>query len=84
MDRTSFSIRTYSLYLFLMGALLVLVPNLLLSFFGFAETTEIWIRVLGLFTFTTGIYYFYSSVHHQAALHLHVFLWDDHLFLYVE
>lgn len=69
MNQTSLSIRIYSFYLFLMGTILVLTPNLLLTLFGFAETSEIWIRMLGLFTFTTGIYYFYSSLHNQTAFY---------------
>jgi hypothetical protein len=67
MSRTAFSIRIYSFYLFLMGAGMIFIPNLLLGIFGFAETTEIWIRMLGLFTFTTGIYYFQSAAHEQTA-----------------
>ncbi|MFC4233224.1 hypothetical protein ACFOW1_15085 [Parasediminibacterium paludis] len=69
MTQTAISIRVYSFYLFLMGLGLVLVPNLLLHWFGFADTKDIWIRMLGLFTFTTGIYYFYASAHHQMAFY---------------
>ena len=69
MDKTSLSIRIYSFYLFLMGAGMVLIPNFLLSIFQFEETKEIWIRMLGLFTFTTGIYYFYSSAYNQVAFY---------------
>lgn len=67
MRRTIITIRTYSFYLFLMGSGMMIMPNFLLSIFGFAENKEIWIRVLGLFTFTTGFYYFYSSLHKQEA-----------------
>jgi hypothetical protein len=52
-----------------MGSGMVFIPNFLLNVFGFVETTEIWIRMLGLFTFTTGIYYFYSSAHNQQAFY---------------
>jgi len=69
MDKSSLSIRVYSFYLFLMGLGLISVPNFLLSFLGFPTTIEIWIRMLGLFTFTTGIYYFYSSAHNQFAFY---------------
>jgi hypothetical protein len=48
MSKIAFTIRVYSFYLFLMGLGMMLIPNLLLSLFGFAETTEIWIRMLGL------------------------------------
>lgn len=50
-----------------MGLGMMFIPNLLLTIFGFAQTNEIWIRMLGLFTFTTGIYYFYSATHDQQA-----------------
>jgi hypothetical protein len=69
MSKTAFTIRIYSFYLFLMGAGMIIIPNILLSLFGFPNTTEIWIRMLGLFTFTTGIYYFYSSAHEQTAFY---------------
>jgi hypothetical protein len=65
MSLTASTIRFYSFYLFLMGAGMVLVPNLLLGILGFQPTSEIWIRVLGLFTFTVGIYYYHSSLHEQ-------------------
>ena len=69
MNNTSFSIRMYSFYLFLMGAALVIIPNKLLALFNFAPTSEIWIKMLGLFTFTTGIYYFYASANQQLAFY---------------
>ena len=67
MTKTAFSVRIYSFYLFLMGMALMIIPNILLELFGFSPTNEIWIRMLGLFTFTTGIYYFYSSANNQTA-----------------
>ncbi|MGL1701436.1 hypothetical protein ACSTH3_00135, partial [Vibrio parahaemolyticus] len=69
MTKISLTIRVYSFYLFLMGAGMVIIPNTLLGIFQFAETKEIWIRMLGLFTFTTGIYYYYSSLHDQEAFY---------------
>jgi len=65
MEKTAFSIRVYSFYLFGMGLALMCAPNLLLSILSLPETTEIWIRILGLFTFTTGIYYFIASMQNQ-------------------
>ena len=67
MSKTAFTIRIYSFYLFIMGLGMVLFPSTILPMFGFPATTEIWIKILGLFTFTTGIYYFYSSAHEQLA-----------------
>jgi hypothetical protein len=66
-SKTAFTIRVYSFYLFLMGVGMMIIPNGILPIFGFAPTQEIWIRMLGLFTFTAGIYYLYSSLHEQTA-----------------
>jgi uncharacterized membrane protein len=52
-----------------MGLGMIIIPNLLLGFFGYPETKEIWIRMLGLLAFTTGIYYFHSSAHNQTAFY---------------
>lgn len=67
MSKTAFTVRVYSYYLFLLGAALMLIPNVILPLFGFAATSEIWIRMLGLFTCTAGIYYFQSAAHEQTA-----------------
>lgn len=67
MSKAANSIFFYSLYLFMMGLAMMIIPNHLLDVFGLEHTTEIWIKVLGLFTFTTGIYYYYSSRHEQLA-----------------
>jgi hypothetical protein len=67
MTNAAISIRFYSFYLFAMGAGMLLVPNILLSLLGFPTTTEVWIRMLGLFTLVTGIYYWYAAAHEQTA-----------------
>ncbi len=67
MSKVATTIFVYSFYLFLMGLGMMLIPNTLLALFGFLPTTEVWIRVLGLFTFTTGIYYFQAARHEQTA-----------------
>lgn len=65
MSKVARTLCIYSIYLFFMGACLVVVPNLLLGMLGFQLTSDIWIRLLGLFTFTVGFYYFQSSRHEQ-------------------
>jgi hypothetical protein len=68
-SKTALTIRIYSFYLFLMLVGMVFIPKILFGIFGFTETTEIWIRMLGLFTFATGIYYFLSSAHEQTVFY---------------
>ncbi|WP_338814916.1 hypothetical protein V9L05_06945 [Bernardetia sp. Wsw4-3y2] len=67
MSKAALSIFVYSFYLFLMGLGMIIIPNILLGLFGFEPTHEVWIRMLGVFTFTTGIYYFQSSRNEQNA-----------------
>ena len=61
-SRAAFSLKAFGVYLLGLGAILTLVPNLLLTTFGFAATEEIWIRVLGVVVFNIGIYYWYAGV----------------------
>jgi hypothetical protein len=61
MSKIAASIYIYGFYLLLMGLGLIIIPNLVLETFGFEKTTEIWILMLGLFTLTVAIYYFYSA-----------------------
>ena len=55
------SILVYSVYLFGLGATLLLVPNLPLPIFGLAEANEVWIRVLGMTVV------FFASFYYVAA-----------------
>jgi hypothetical protein len=65
MTKAARTVFVYSLYLFTMGAGLLVLPNVLLPLFGFEKTTEVWVRLLGLFTFVVGIYYLLSALHEQ-------------------
>lgn len=48
MDKASRSVFVFGIYLALLGLGLVLVPNALLTLFGFKPTTEAWIRIVGM------------------------------------
>ena len=48
MDNASRSVFVFGIYLALLGLGLVLIPNPLLTLFGFKPTTEVWIRIVGL------------------------------------
>jgi hypothetical protein len=61
MTKSAFSARVFAVYLFLLGPVLVLVPNLLLSLFGIAPANEVWIRVVGLLAFCLGVYIWVSA-----------------------
>ena len=63
MSKSAFSSRVFAVYLFFVGAVFVVAPNLLLSIFGIAPSTEVWIRVVGVIAFNIGIYAWVSANH---------------------
>jgi len=56
------SILVFGVYLLLLGALLVLAPNVLLGLFRIAPTTEVWIRVVGMLVMILGAYYSLAAI----------------------
>ena len=57
MRSSAFTIKAFGVYILLTGLGLLLTPSLILGLFGFAPTTEIWIRVLGALAIVLGYYY---------------------------
>lgn len=51
------SVFVFGVYLGLLGATLMIAPNLLLTIFGFPPPDEPWIRVAGLLAALIGYYY---------------------------
>jgi hypothetical protein len=62
MSHAAFTIKAFAVYLVGLGALLLCVPQFMLSLFGFAPATDPWIRVLGVVVFNLGFYYWYAGV----------------------
>jgi len=67
MTSTAKSIFYYSFYMMAMGLCLLFIPNLILSIFGFPPTNDIWIRILGLLSFSAGMLYFYCGRTNQTG-----------------
>jgi hypothetical protein len=61
MSRAALSMKIFAFYVLAMGAILVAAPNLVLGIFGL-ETTEVWVRVVGVLAFNIGIYYWAAAV----------------------
>ena len=61
MSKAAFSVFVFSIYLFLLGLILLIVPNALLLPFGFPETTDVWVRVVGMLVLILGLYYSTSA-----------------------
>jgi hypothetical protein len=70
MGRTSAAARSvlvFGLYLLVVGALLLLVPDAVLKVLGLRRTHEPWIRILGTVTCYVGIYYLVAARHEMTA-----------------
>jgi hypothetical protein len=67
-SKPAFTVKAFGIYLLLFGAGLVLVPNLLLPMFGMSQTTEVWIRVVGVLAFVIGVYYWYAAKSEATAI----------------
>jgi hypothetical protein len=67
MSKSAFSSKVFSIYLFIVGAALVIAPNTLLSIFQIAPTSEVWIRVVGVVAFNIGIYAWVASKHEDKS-----------------
>ena len=61
MSKAAFTLKAFAVYLFAVGPLLLLAPNLLLNALRHPETREVWIRVLGVVVFNLGIYYWFAA-----------------------
>jgi hypothetical protein len=57
MNKAALSVRVFGIYLIVLGAWLLLAPNVLLRLFGMAATDEVWIRVVGMLVGFLGTYY---------------------------
>jgi hypothetical protein len=53
----------FGIYVAIVGAGFLVIPNVLLPIFRFDKTNEVWIRVLGLIVGLVGYYYINAAVH---------------------
>ena len=68
MSRAARSVFVFAVYLWIIGALLVVVPNVLLSLLFMPETHEVWIRVIGVLALILGYYYYTAAKGELTAL----------------
>ena len=61
MSKSAFSLRVFSLYMLIVGVVLIADPNWLLALFGVPETREVWIRIVGMLMLVIGFIDFMAS-----------------------
>lgn len=62
-SRAAFSAQIFAVYLFVLGPVLLIAPNFLLSLFRLPVTSEVWIRVIGLLAFNIGVFAWVAAKH---------------------
>ncbi|MBW8901619.1 MAG: hypothetical protein JF619_26660 [Massilia sp.] len=67
MSRSAFSAKVFAIYLFVVSPVLVFAPNVLLTMFGIAPTSEVWIRVVGVIAFNLGVYAWVATRHEDKS-----------------
>ena len=58
MSRAARTVYVFAIYLALLALTLLLAPNVPLRFFGLPETTEVWVRVVGMLLGFLALYYY--------------------------
>ena len=61
MSRAAKSLLVFGIYLCGLGLILLIVPNLILQFFGVPTTSEVWIRINGMFVICLSFYYIQAA-----------------------
>ena len=61
MSKSARSVFVFSIYVLVLGIILIVIPNVLLGLFALPETNEVWIRVLGVVILILGFYYLQAS-----------------------
>jgi hypothetical protein len=67
MSHAALSVRWFAAYMYLLGAALVTIPNLMLHLFAIPPTGEVWIRVAGVLVFNIGNYYWFAAPAESAS-----------------
>lgn len=68
MSRAAMTVFVFSIYLYLLGLVLIAFPDLLLALFRIPTTTEVWIRVVGVLVLIIGLYYTTAARHELAPM----------------
>lgn len=61
MSKAGMSVLVFGVYLTLLGAILLVIPNLLLTVFLLPVTGEVWIRVVGMLVLCLAFYYIQAA-----------------------
>ena len=61
MSRSALSLFVFSIYLYILGFVLVVTPDTLLRIFSFPKADGLWIRIVGMLVIILGFYYSHAA-----------------------
>lgn len=61
MSRSALSVFVFSIYLYIVGLVLVITPDTLIRIFSFPEPDGLWIRIVGMLALILGFYYSHAA-----------------------
>jgi hypothetical protein len=61
MSKSATSVFVFSIYLYILGFVLVVTPDTLLRIFDFPDSDGLWIRVVGMLVIILGFYYSHAA-----------------------
>jgi hypothetical protein len=61
MSRGAMSVLVFSIYLYILGFILVVTPGTLITIFMFPEPDGLWIRIVGMLALILGFYYSHAA-----------------------
>jgi hypothetical protein len=57
MKRVEISILVWGIYIILIGLCLITIPAIIMAFFGYQITDDLWVRFTGILSVVLGLYY---------------------------
>lgn len=68
MTHAAKSVLVFGVYLTLVGATLLFIPNVFLSVIGVENTSEVWIRLSGILLVALSVYYIVAAKHKLSII----------------
>ncbi|MCP1381136.1 hypothetical protein [Runella salmonicolor] len=68
MTHSAKSVLVFGIYLTLVGATLLIIPNLFLTVIDVANTSEVWIRLSGVLLMALSVYYIVAAKHNLPVI----------------
>jgi hypothetical protein len=66
-SKSAFCAKVFAVYLFIVGTVWIVAPNILLVIFGVPPSSEVWIHAVGVLAFMIGVYAWVAAKHENKS-----------------